>query len=902
VKVLSLALALSLLVSSIVPAGAQTVRAIRAPGSLGSPFGAVSAAPAAFAPASVLSAAALPLVVPSVVPIAEISAEVPVHVQVPAAEAPALSAAGSLGEMSAAMSRPDPRGDVSAAAFDGAILSPAFEPPTVAPRAPSAEMGEEPVAENVPQRPQLSFQPAAKSSLLAIEPGRGLNGAMKLVKDNPYSRDWWSAYRKGAEIDVVIRGENVYNRPTKITAAVTKSIGKLTREDFEGTVPAHLLQVGIAALRKNLISTLEENRKRWSPEQPPVSLDSKVRVIKFQSYLELFRQAHGPDAVAKPEAPVERAPLKVKPEGVLKRLALFLPRAVFLDLDLFDGPISKEILSDIAKLQRTGVYFVAFSRKPYDAPGSMKEKLVRQLSAYQMSVLMPIRFMMVTDDGAVISELPRGGSPAPVDVLRFSPSEIDVLRDAAMKASEQVGLPPRSLEEIRQAPLEEDAGERFGRKDDKRPLGADPRVRFEVRLPKSLSAADFARWRASFDAVLKAQGLTVKTSVALMPDGRRAFTVARTDLAGSMERLRSALGEKFGLYMNPGDALVLSADPAVMAANPKTLDFAKATGLKGTELVDNALGLMLGEHRDNVEGDLAGSASRMISFSYNKGRYLSEALIQTDREEQNINFFSGHVVHSAEDWLIWNLQNGRVPTKAEFSAHLRRRWDDGMREFKAVGLPPAHLSESWLRASLMRAESMYDIVVRTYRRKEILIGSEIPNFFMLKDFARRTGELKRRYILHTIFDFIALRPDPKRPGHATLVIYDFKTGPAKTRPKLNKDIQVLTYALFAHEKWVGEKFPAPYLAGGKSYVIDDVSVEFIYSLKLQPADINRWGLDAVRRKIIGTLNRINAAEQKLYGYTPGGKPAPAKGKAKAKKKAAAKPKKKAAPKPKAQRG
>jgi hypothetical protein len=106
-----------------------------------------------------------------------------------------------------------------------------------------------------------------------------------------------------------------------------------------------------------------------------------------------------------------------------------------------------------------------------------------------------------------------------------------------------------------------------------------------------------------------------------------------------------------------------------------------------------------------------------------------------------------------------------------------------------------------------------------------------------------------------------------------LVIYDFKTGPAKTRPKLNKDVQVLTYALFAHEKWVGKKFPAPYFSGDKGYVIDDVSVEFIYNKKLQSTDVTRWSLDGVRRKIIGTLNRIDAAEKKLYGYTPGGKPA-----------------------------
>lgn len=760
-----------------------------------------------------------------------------------------------------------------ARAFDGAadqeaILAPAFEPPTVVAPEPLVAEPDEVPGDNVPKRPQLSFQPAQKSALMSIEPGSGLYGTMKLVKDSKYSREWWNAYRKGTDIDVVVRGENVYDRATKITFAVTKPIGKLTREDFSGTIPKHMMQAGVVALRKDLVVKLEENRKRWSPEQPPISLETTVRVVKFESYLDLFKKVNGKDAIPQPEAPVVRAPLKVKPEGALKPLSLFLPRAVFLDLDLFDGPIPKEILSDMAKLQRTGVYFVAFTRKPYEAAGSVKDKLVAQLSAYQMSMLMPIRFLMVTDDGAVISELPKSGSPEAVDILAFSLSDVEILRDAVKRASEQVGLSPRSVEEVRQAPLVEREN-RFGNESKTEvPLGPDPRVRFEIRLPKAMSDQAHGLWLRSFDMALKASGMTVVIRNAMLPDGKRQFVVARTSLEGSMGRLNAALGEKFGLYLNSGDALVLSNNPEIMAVNDKSIDVGALTGLKGGELVDNALGLMLGEHRDNLPGDLTGSASRMASFSYNRQRYLSEALIKLDGEEQNINFFSGHVVHAAMDWLVWKLQNGAKVAREEFAQHLIDHWNAGMREFKAVGLPPAHMSDSWLKASLTRADSMYDIVSKINDRKEILIGTEIPNFFTLKDYARKTGELKRRYTLHTIFDFVALRPDPNRPGHATLVIYDFKTGPAKTRPKLNKDIQVLTYALFANEKWVGEAFPVPYLVGGKAYIIDDVSIEFIYSKKLQPTDINRWGLDGVRRRIIGLLNLIEKAEQKLFGTAP----------------------------------
>ena len=843
--------------------------------------------PAAFIPQSAVSPA-LPAALKPVIP-AAVKPVLPFK----AAPASALTALQSAVLPAASAERASDNHDGDGArSFDGAadhevVLAPAFEPPTAAAPQPQLVEPDEVQGDNLPQRPQLSFQPAQKSALTSIDAGQGLYGTMKLVKDNPYSRDWWNAYKKGTEIDVVVRGENVYNRPTQITFAVTKPIGKLTREDFEGTIPKHMMQAGVIALRKDLMVKLEENRRRWSPDQPPVSLETKVRVVKFESYLDLFKKTNGKDAIPVAEAPVERAPLKVKPEGALKPLSLFLPRAVMLDLDLFDGPVSKEILSDMAKLQRTGVYFVMFSRKPYEAANAMKDKLVKQLSAYQMSVLMPIRFMMVTDDGAVISELPRGGSPEAVDVLAFSLADVDVLRDAAKKASEQAGLSPRSLEEIRQAPLVEREN-RFGDQG-AQPLGPDPRVRFEVRLPKSMSDQAVSVWLKAYDSVLAAQGMKVETKLTVLPDGKRQFVVSRTTLEKSMDRLNAALGDKFGLYLNPGDALVISADPKIMAANSKSIDVAALTGLKGSELVDNALGLMLGEHRENQATDLSGSASRIASFSYNKGRYLSEILIKMDNEEQNINFFSGHVVHAAMDWLIWKLQNGQKVTRDEFAQHLTDHWNSGLREFKAVGMPPAHLADSWLKASLTRADSMYTLVNKINDRKEFLVGTEIPNFFVLKDFQRKTAELKRRYILHTIFDFIALRPDPKRPGHATLVIYDFKTGPAKTGPKLDKDIQVLMYALFANEKWVGEQFPAPYLAGGKSYTIDDVSVEFIYSGKIQPTNINRWSLDKVRTRIIGALNRIHAAEQKLFGNVPVKKKlTPAQLKAKAAKAKAAK--------------
>lgn len=793
---------------------------------------------------------------------------------------PALTAtAASLGGQEA--SRDSSRGYSAAAqAFDGnalraagdsgggRALEPVFDPPSFKTPPPLDPPGGEGGGGrgDKPRRPSLSFPAAVKGSLLAVDPAKAINGTIKRVRDFEGSRNWWKQYKRGLDIDILSREENVFGRPTTITRALTKAIGKLTREDFAGTIPAHQLQAPIRQLRAALIEKLDETRKAFNPNDPPVSLGTKVRVVKFKSYLDLYRETHGPGSAPEPEAPAPRKPLEVRPEGALKPLSLFLPKAVYLDLDLFEGPVSQEILSDIAKLQRTGVYFIAFSRKPYADAGSLKEKLISRMSSYQLGTLLPIRFMAVTDDGAVISGFPKGGDVVPLEVSAFSDAEVEVLRDAAQKASEAAGLDPRTVKERAQPPLRDAADEFPG--GSKRPRAArkEPQVRFEMAFPKSADREVLQAWTASFEKSVHAQGMELKVRQEPLPGGRLSLSVRKTNLAASLARVREAFGEKFGVYLNPSDILVLSDDPALKAANP-SLDLGALTSSKGAALAENALGLMLGEHRENLEGDLAGSASRMAQFTRDRHRYLSEFLIKQDGSEQNINFFSGHAVHSVNDWLVWNLQNGRRPSPAEYEGHLREHWQAGIRNFKPVGLPEGEEMEGWLRESVRRGLSMYRMVLAIQDRGEVLVGTEVPNFFVVKDLQRMSGELKRRYVLHTIFDFVALRPDPKKPGHATVVIYDFKTGPAQSRQKLDKDIQVLTYAYFAKQKWVGQTFVVPYLSGSKGYHIDAAKVEFIYNAVKQPTTVTTWDLEGIRRKIINTLNRIHSSEQKLMGAT-----------------------------------
>jgi hypothetical protein len=782
------------------------------------------------------------------------------------------------------------RGETDSTPF----LEPAFEPPTfrgAPPHLPPSkgrggdgsgggkgDKGDEPEGRRI----ALSFSPAAVPSLMAIDKDKALYAAVKRVRGFQASKEYWAQYKKGAEVDIMTRGENRLQRPTTITYAGNKKIKDLTREDLEGVFTKEQLKAPYASLRKRaneftkktmrapiqqlrqiIIDQLEENRRAFQPNDPQVSPDTTVRVIRFKPYIDLYRETHGADSVPPVEPAKPRSPLIVKPEGKLANLPLVLPKAVYLDVDELTEAATPELLSDMMKLQRTGVYFIAFSRLPYSAPGGMRDKLIRKMSAYQLSILLQIRFLAVTDDGAVISAFPKGGSVVPVDVAAFSDAEMDMLRDAAHKAAEHAGLSPKALREVTQPPVKEAVDEFPGLTRRKTQAPRDPHVRYEISFPKTVDQKARLAWAQAFNVAVKRAGLSVRPAVA----GANGVAVQKTDLGSSLPRVAAAIGEQFGLYLDPGDIAVLSADPALRAANP-SFDLARMTGLKGAALVENALGLMLGEHRENVEGDLSGSASRMAQFTRDRVRYLSDFLIKQDGMEQNINFFSGHVIHAANDWLVWNLKNGRRPTRAQFEAHIRERWEKGIREFKPVGLPPNETMEGWLDSRVEGALNMYEMVLAAKDRGEIIIGTEVPNFFIVKDYQRRSRDLKRRYILHTIFDFVVLRPNPAKPGHADLVIYDFKTGPAQSRQKLDKDVQVQTYALMAHQRWVGKKFPTPYLSGDDGYVIDSAKLEFIYNAIKQPTTVTPRDLDTIYHKIIRVLNGIRKGELQMLGQAP----------------------------------
>lgn len=774
---------------------------------------------------------------------------------------------------------------VSQGLFDGASFEPGFEPAS-AKAGPALEAGaedDEALASRsgASERPSLGgFPLSIRGALLAIDPARAIYGTARVVRDTPKKKGqrkngseiYWEAYRKGVEIDVFSGGGNVFGRPTKITYAVTKPISKMSKDDFKGLVPAVQLQLPIKELRQKLVERLDATRIAFRGWDNPVTVDSRVRVIKFQSYIDLYKEVHGKNAVPEPEPVVEREPLHIRAEGKLANLTRFPPRLVFLDVDSLEKALSPVQLADMAELQRTGVYFVAFSRRPYDAPGGMRDLLVKNMSGSQLTAQMPNRFLAVTDDGAVVSKMRKDGTIVPLDAQRFSPTELDVMQDAAQKSLESAGIKPGDVSERKQGPIFVESQRWNPFKREPKAAPRDPRVRYELIFPND-AGFKLETWRLSFERRLREQGIPAVGHVTRLEDGRFSYSVQKTDLMGSLDRVYRHLGDEFGMYATPtkSDIAVLSDDAALRSVNP-LLDIAKLTDLKGTTRFENVLGLILGEAR---EGGKKGSASRIISFVGYRERYMSEFIIAQDAAEQNINFFSGHMVHAANDWLISNLQHGVVPTPQAYETHLRERWDRGLREPKAVGIPKGALNEQLLDASVERALQMYKHVVAAHNRGEIIVGSEIPNFMIIKAFKKGAdGVLKERYIVHTIFDFIAIRPtyvDAQGRKHGIQVTYDFKTGPAKSVQKLEKDDQVLTYSLFAHERWVGQPFPVPYMSGDDSYIIDDNVIEYIYNLVQKPT-VDPYMREKQRRRIPRIFEAIARTEAKLMGVTADGRP------------------------------
>lgn len=682
-------------------------------------------------------------------------------------------------------------------------------------------------------------------------------GDVKLIKPTAGSKWWWKKFKKGETIRVKAGSEWLFH--TRLTDARTKPIGKLTKADLEGIFSAaDLSRHGIGELRTAVVERLTKAHK----DQFPVNLRTDVRLLHFKTP----KQLNDDSREGKPAADIydpfaARAALKLPADSPLRRLNQFYPKAVMVDLDVFGERISPQLIEDMGKLQRAGVKFVFFS----DRPGA-------QYKVQQAQILDGLYgSLFVHDGGARIVSHSRGVEHTrTADLL----TEYDrgILLSHAQHVAYELGIDVHGVSEV---PVAQPGG-----------MKGPARSYFNGRLPAD---ADAEAFKAALEARLNLDGS--RREVVLAPAGKgaaRGFIVRHRRVTDSMGDVLRGL-QDMGVYANPQEILVISEDPryaaSLEAATRRLLDqdqpgadgkaaaragavrpapdAATLAGvpLQGQELVENALGAVLGEYRQNIKGDFVTSASALDSFAHYTDRYFSQELV---KGEENVYAFWGHQTHDVMNWVGWVQRNtGRAPTEEEVVARFRRQWDEATlsAEF-AVYLPPGRDFVNLREAGVGRLKGIYQI----YRRimdvpGAHFIGTEVPNVFSLRSLDRKAGETRRVFI-RTIFDFIALVPAADGKGMA-LWIMDFKSGVKPTQEILERKIQPRTYRLFTAYKW--PNLPEEYdIAAGALAPIHATRLEFLYNRSAVTVPLNSWHDGMTELEILRLAERMRQDKQRTH--------------------------------------
>lgn len=829
-----------------------------------------------------------PSVAPSL-PAAALSA--PAASQAPLSAVPAPAAAPALSALSAAADAPKMPGDSAEGAEASKPVSPESEAAKAAETfdGASAEPARDDEAAAVPAGDSLPrfgvrrilsaltpYRRAAKKP--AARPAKGVDeedrldelglfyagtsarglldshiwGDVKLVKPTEGSKWWWNKFKKGETIRVKAGSEWLFY--TQLTDARTTPIGKLTKKDLEGIFSsADLSRHGIGELRAAVVEKLTKAHK----DQFQVNLRTNVRLVHFKTPKQLGAESEKGKPAAEIYDPfAERTPLKLPADSPLRRLNQFFPKAVMVDLDLFGERIPPRLVEDMGKLQRAGVKFVFFSDK---AGASYKRQQAQILDGLYAS-------LFVHDGGAEVVRHSRDQArTVAADLL--TPYDRGVILQHARIAAYDLGQDAGAVVE---APVDLPGG---------RKGPASSYFRGQIA-----ASADASAFKSALEAQLRAAGVRGEVVFEAAGKGPRRFIVRHRRLTGSMGDVLRGLQE-MGVYANPQEILVVSENPAfaqaLQRANEALLaedapdaprregasrpapDAATLAGvpLQGEELLENALGAVLGEYRQNVKGDFVTSASALDSFAHYTDRYFSQELL---KGEENVYAFWGHQTHDVMNWVGWVQRNtGRAPTEEEAVARFRRQWDEATRspEF-AVYLPPGRDFVNLREAGVGRLKGIYQV----YRRVMDIpgahfIGTEVPNVFSLRSLDRKAGETRRVFI-RTIFDFAALVPAADGKGY-NLWIMDFKSGVKPTQEVLEKKIQPRTYRLFTAYKW--PSLPLEYeVAAERTTPIEATQLEFLYNRSAVQVRLNGWHDGKTELEILRLAERMRQDKQRTH--------------------------------------
>jgi len=633
-------------------------------------------------------------------------------------------------------------------------------------------------------------------------------------------RRWhWGRFRRGAKINVHAGSHTLF--VSQVQNAATKAIGKLVKTDFAGVYSKEFIsRHGIAAIRKRLVEDLAARNA-----SKPVDIQSQVRVVHFMPFGEAKQKIAENKREEAFGAVVERRNYAIPP--ALAEASKFLPKTVVLDLSLFPQGVPPEIIEDINKLMNAGVYFILTTDKPLSGPDSAEEILTKRLSPLQKDKFHRYKLVTLADNGNTLATYD-GKFPKPIPMPRFDRGQLDLMNLAAQEQG--VFKPEIDRPDAFAAPVPEDvAPEAF-------------KTRYEASLQElGLSARQY------------------KISVMSGRDG--ALVVLRPLDAGSAIPVAlSLLQDRQQLYVNPSDMMVISRDPMLLAATKGALHPAVMDqSLDGEAAADMAFASLLPEYRNNEPGDLATSASGISSFlqhrNYEGGR------------RETVEMFLGHVMHSAFNWAIWRYRaDGVFPDAEALVAQAKTIWDETIRfEGKMLALPPGQTMSAYYE-DIGRLRPMHTAVAAILKDYPIVLGTELPNLFVVHRYKGSTPEY--RDIFRMVYDFAAARETPE--GYE-VVIVDFKTGKTPTNHKIDKDVQPQLYEWVARQAW--EKISKTYGSSENLKPVTDIAVRFVYPTGSKAPAFNEWGRMRFEKSMKSVLRRI----RKSWGVSlPGAKPARAK--------------------------
>ncbi|MFA6002622.1 MAG: PD-(D/E)XK nuclease family protein [Elusimicrobiota bacterium] len=632
--------------------------------------------------------------------------------------------------------------------------------------------------------------------------GSSLYASVRLVGGSG-SQWYWNQFADGAKVRVLVGGQTMFT--TRVESGQTKAISQLVKKDLEGLYSPQILgKYTIAQLRHRLIDELTAYNRYSKPGQPTViGPDSQVRVVRFMKYSAARALPENQDEQV--YEPKLRAPIVLP--SALADTRNHLPKAVLLDMSLFQNPVPAEFLEDMGKLMKAGMYFVLMSDRPKDGPGSVEELLTRGLTNRQRDNLTRYKMIVLSDSGNSLAGY-KGLFPAAMPIPRFKSEERDIMAYVAMR--------------LRASVLQNTAAE------------------IKLKLPRGVNAAAFMD---EFRTALQALELKREVNISVQKDGSSAIVTLRPNsLISALPDMFEALRDREGLFVNNSDLMVISRDADLLKATAGAVQPALHSAAQGAALVDLSLAAMLGKYRENMRGDLAASASKISSFIKNRD--------SKGGDFGNVYMMMGHVMHSAFNWAVWAYRNtGVLPGADELITRARRNWayEDSLRVRNMVDRP-GHTMDGYREVMEARLRTMHKTVAELLQAYPIVLGTELPNLFVIDRYKK--GQLEHRDVLRLIYDFVAAR---ETPDGLEVMVLDFKTGQTPTLQNLEKDVQVQLYDIAVRQLWAN--VPVPYVSGAARKVAS-TGLTFIYPNGGYRPLLNEWGRIKYEKFLRQVMDRI----------------------------------------------